>query len=214
MFTGIVEELGTVEAISDLSLRVTAEKVNQGLSVGDSVAVNGACLTVTSFTTSAFTVEVMPETLRRSNIGGLSRGDRVNLERALTLATRIGGHLVQGHVDATGEVVSLRPDRNAMLLEVSAPESVTRFLVEKSFIAVDGISLTVASCRGPAFIVSVVGFTRNNTTVGLTKRGKQVNLEVDIVAKYVEHFTKTKGSGVNMELLAKYGYNMPSAGQA
>lgn len=206
MFTGIVEEMGFVETLTSTSLSIKASQVLEGTKLGDSIAVNGVCLTVTGLKERSFAVDVMPETLRRSNLGSLARGDRVNLERALALGGRIGGHLVQGHVDGTGRVVSMTPQGNAVLLKVSAAAGVARYLVEKAFVAVDGASLTIASCDGPVFTVSIVGYTLHNTTVGLRKPGHAVNLEVDIVAKYVEHFVKAKGSGITMDMLAQGGF--------
>ncbi|MBI2857101.1 MAG: riboflavin synthase [Chloroflexi bacterium] len=207
MFTGIVEEMGTVEVTATNSLRVRAAKTLQGLGAGDSISVNGACLTVTSVTESGFTVEVMPETLRRSSLGSLSRDDRVNLERALTVGGRIGGHLVQGHLDGTGRILSLRPEGKATLMSVSAPEGVMRYLVEKAFIAVDGVSLTVASVEAAGFTVSIVGYTLHNTTLGSRRAGEPVNLEVDIMAKYVERFTRARGSEITMDFLAEHGFS-------
>ena len=206
MFTGIVEELGVVRDIAGTTLRIAGQKMTEDLKLGDSVAVNGVCLTVIDISMPHFAVEVMPETLRRSNLGNIVRGDRVNLERALALGGRIGGHLVQGHVDATGRIVSLIPEGNAILLRVTAPQEVARYLVEKAFIAVDGISLTIASCEGSAFTASIVGFTLHNTTIGLRKPGHSVNLEVDVVARYIEHFNRSKGSGLTMDLLLEHGF--------
>lgn len=206
MFTGIVEEMGTVEHVDRVSLHVNAAKVLPGMSPGDSIAVNGACLTVTAVSPQSFNVELMPETLARSAIGALTRGSRVNLERALALNGRIGGHLVQGHVDATGKIVSMGREGNAVLLRVSAPDAVLRYVVEKGFIAVDGVSLTIVGRDSDTFTVSVVAYTQANTTLGLGRPGQQVNLEADIVGKYVEHFTKNKGSGLTMGFLSEHGF--------
>jgi len=206
MFTGIVEELGVVRDIAGTTLRIAGQKVVEGLRLGDSVAVNGVCLTVIDISMPHFAVEVMPETLHRSSLGNIVRGDRVNLERSLALGGRIGGHLVQGHVDATGMVVSLIPEGNAMLLKVNVPQEIARYLVEKAFIAVDGISLTIARCEGSAFTSSIVGFTLHNTTIGLRKPGHSVNLEVDVVARYIEHFNRSKGCGLTMDLLLEQGF--------
>ncbi|MDO8472758.1 MAG: riboflavin synthase [Dehalococcoidia bacterium] len=206
MFTGIIEEMGSVEVLTRTSLSITAAKVLEGTKLGDSIAVNGVCLTVTKLGEHSFVVEVMPETLGRSNLGGLARGDRVNLERALAMGNRLGGHLVQGHIDDRGRVVSMTPQGNAVLLKLSAPAGISRYLVEKAFVAVDGASLTVVACDGPTFTVSIVGYTLHNTTVGIKKPGQAVNLEVDIVAKYVEHFVRAKGSGITMDVLAQSGF--------
>ncbi|MBI2855106.1 MAG: riboflavin synthase [Chloroflexi bacterium] len=207
MFTGIVEEVGEVQAVQATSLRICARKVLTDTKNGDSVAVNGVCLTVTALDASSFSVDVMPETLRRSNLGLLRRGGHVNLERASALGGHLGGHLVQGHVDSTGKVVSMVPEDNAVLLKIAAPASIIRFLVEKAFIAVDGASLTVAQCDATSFTVSVVGYTLHNTTIGSYKTGQPVNLEVDILAKYVEHFMLAKSRGITMDFLAEHGFS-------
>ncbi|MEW6033295.1 MAG: riboflavin synthase [Chloroflexota bacterium] len=209
MFTGIVEEVGIVESNAGTRLLVTATKTPGGLKPGDSMAINGACLTVTAVTGHGFSVDVMPETLRRSNLGSLVQGERVNLERAAVLGGRVGGHLVQGHVDATGRVMSLVTEGKAVLFRISAPENVMRYLVEKAFIAVDGASLTIARTDSSSFTVSLVEYTMHNTTLGGKKPGQLVNLEVDIVAKYVEHFVRTGGSGITMGFLAEHGYVVP-----
>ncbi|MBI2858358.1 MAG: riboflavin synthase [Chloroflexi bacterium] len=208
MFTGIVEEMGTVEDASRQSLKVAARKVLGDLALGDSVAINGACLTVTNIGPSGFSVDVMPETRARTNLGRVQRGERVNLERALTLKSRVGGHLVQGHVDDTGTVISSIRDENAVRLQVSAPAGVTRYLVQKGFVAVDGVSLTVTSCGERDFGVSLVGFTLAGTTLGETRPGRQVNIEIDIIAKYVEQFTRNKSSAITMDFLSGHGFTV------
>lgn len=210
MFTGIIEELGTVEAVSGPSLSVSARNVIEDTRLGDSISVNGACLTVTAMTSGSLSFDVMTETLRRSNLGSLRRGRRVNLERALILASRIGGHLVQGHVDATGEIVFRTREGNATLITIAAPENVSSYLVEKGFIAVDGISLTIVACQGRNFTVSIVETTLKNTTMGLAMQGHRVNLEVDIVARYVERFARAKASGLTQEMLSDLGFCAPA----
>lgn len=206
MFTGIVEELGRVEAAERSALRIRGHQVLCGLKLGDSIAVNGACLTVTGLQGESFSVGVMPETLRRSTLGSLGRGDQVNLERALTLGGRVGGHLVQGHLDGTGKVRSLTPDGPAMLVTILAPGGILRYAVEKGFIAVDGISLTVSSRTGADFTVSIVEYTLHHTTLGKRRTGDEVNLEVDIIAKYVERFVPTGKSGITAEFLGEHGF--------
>ena len=189
MFTGIVEEVGTVSAAGANRLVIDASEVLADLKVSDSICVNGACLTVTSRGASSFSVDVVPETLRRTNLGTLNVGDPVNLERPLALGGRLGGHIVQGHVDATGEVVSIDADGEALLVEVQAPASVMRYVVEKGFIAVDGISLTVVNCDSESFRVTIVPYTRDNTGLRRREVGDSVNIEVDIIAKYVERLS-------------------------
>ena len=206
MFTGIVEEVGTIKLSRAGQLVISAEKVLEGMGLGDSIAVNGACLTVNSLSTSSFSVDVMPETMRRTNLGLLHPGDRVNLERPLPLGGRLGGHLVQGHTDATGKVISLVPESDAVVVRYSAPKEVMRYIVETGFIAVDGASLTVIDHDQKSFRVSLVGYTRQNTTLIDKRPGDTVNLEVDIIAKYVERFQEKENSGITMEFLTEQGF--------
>lgn len=206
MFTGIVQETGKVISASSGSLVTAASDVLPGMELGGSIAVNGACLTVTSFAAASFSVDITPETLRRTNLGLLSKGDRVNLERPLTLGGELGGHLVQGHIDATGRVVSITPDGESMLVRFEAPAGVMRYVVEKGFVAVDGISLTVVSREAGSFLVSVVDYTLRHTNLGDRPVGSVVNLEVDIMAKYVEQLSQAGGSGITMDFLQKHGF--------
>ena len=189
MFTGIVEELGTVGDVQPNRLVINASTVMDDLKASDSICVNGACLTVTRRDKNSFSVDVVPETLRRTNLGGLSGGDRVNLERPLAVGGRYGGHIVQGHVDATGTVESVTDEGEAFLMKFQAPASVLRYVVEKGFIAVDGTSLTVVNCDSQSFVVTIIPYTRDNTILGARKVGDPVNLEVDIIAKYVERLS-------------------------
>ena len=205
MFTGIVEEIGTVKAVSPTTLTVAADKVLEDTGPGDSIAVNGVCLTATELSSDSFAVEVMPETLRRTNLGSLQPGDRVNLERPLAVGGRFGGHFVQGHVDGTGTVASAKPEGDAILLKCEAPAEITRYIVEKGFIAVDGVSLTVVECSTAAFSVSLVGYTQTNTTLGGAKPPDVVNLEVDIIAKYAERLGENR-SNITTEFLAEHGF--------
>jgi riboflavin synthase len=206
MFTGIVEEVGKVITAGKGKLVFSAGKVTNGLELGDSVAVNGVCLTVTSKTADSFSIDVMPETSERSNIELLKAGDRVNLERALSFGGRMGGHLVQGHIDNTGTIASMQWQGKAMIIVVEAPPSVMHYIVEKGFIAVDGISLTVVSRDRISFRVSVVDFTRRNTVLVDRKPGDKVNLEVDIIAKYVEQFTQAREKGITPDFLQEHGF--------
>lgn len=189
MFTGIVEELGTVRSAEPHRLTIAASTVMDDLKVGDSMCVNGACLTVTSRDGGSFTVDVVPETLRRTNLGELATGHPVNLERSLPANGRFGGHIVQGHVDATGTVSSIEQEGDALLMRFSAPPVVMRYVVEKGFVAVDGASLTVVNCDSQSFLVTVIPHTRRHTVLGTRTKGDRVNLEVDIVAKYVERLS-------------------------
>ncbi len=195
MFTGIVEELGTVESIHRLSdavrLRVRADTVLGGISLGDSISVDGCCLTVARADDSAFEADVMAETLDKTTIGRLVPGDPVNLERAVTVDKRLGGHIVQGHVDGVGTVTTRTPGEHWEVLEISVPPALARYLVDKGSITVDGVSLTVVSAPGPgqpdpSFTVSLIPETLARTTLGRRAPGEPVNLEVDVLAKYVE----------------------------
>ena len=193
MFTGIVEELGEVVAVERLPdaarLTVRGPRVTAEASHGDSIAVNGVCLTVTDSSDKTFTADVMAETLDRSNLGGLEVGKRVNLERAAAVNSRLGGHIVQGHVDGTGEVVARTPSEHWEVVRIEIPAAVARYVVEKGSITVDGISLTVSGLGAEPrdwFEVSLIPTTRELTTLGHAPVGTQVNLEVDVIAKYVE----------------------------
>ncbi len=205
MFTGIVEEVGIVKSIGSGKLTISALTVLEGTRLGDSIAVNGACLTVSALDDRTFSVDVMPETLRRTNLGLLHPGSDVNLERSLLVGGRIGGHLVQGHVDATGTVISLVPEGGAVIAKFAAPPEILRYVVEKGFIAVDGVSLTIVGCDRSSFSVSFVGYTLKNTVLGGKKVGDHVNLEVDIIAKYVEKFKEGRG-GVTLDFLSEHGF--------
>jgi len=206
MFTGIIEEVGVARSVRPGQLSISGEMVLEGMKPGDSIAVNGVCLTVTSIDSHSFSVDVMPETLRRTNLGGLHHGDQVNLERALTMATRMGGHLVQGHIDATGRFLSSMPEGEAILAMYSAPAELRRYLVEKGFIAVDGVSLTIIDCDDASFRVSLVAYTLEHTTLGNKRPGAVVNLEVDIIAKYVERLGGRSSSGITADFLAQQGF--------
>ena len=190
MFTGIVEELGTVARLVDLGdaarITVRGPLVTGDSSAGDSIAVNGVCLTVVDVEDGSFTADVMRETLDRSSLGRLAEGDPVNLERAATLATRLGGHLVQGHVDGVGEIRSREPAEQWEIVTVSLPAGMSRYVVEKGSIAVDGVSLTVTRVDAELFSVSLIPTTLKLTTLGHKGVGEPVNLEVDVIAKYVE----------------------------
>jgi riboflavin synthase len=211
VFTGIVEEVGKVASIPAGGLVISAGKILQGMELGSSIAVNGVCLTVNGFDSRSFTVDVMPETLRRTNLGKLSTGGTVNLERALALGGHLGGHLVQGHVDDTGTLISVTMEGEALLMKFEAPAEVMRFLVLKGFIAVDGVSLTTAARDTFSFTVSIVGFTRENTILGSKRPGDTVNLEVDIIAKYVEQLYQPQTTGITMDFLQEHGFSI-SAG--
>jgi riboflavin synthase len=190
MFTGIVEELGAVESLEDqgdaIRLTVRADTVLEGTALGDSIAVNGCCLTVAELGDGTWTADVMQETLDKTSLRGVGPGDRVNLERAVTPTTRLGGHIVQGHVDGVGEVISRTPSEHWEVVEVSMPRELARYVVDKGSITVDGVSLTVVSAGEDRFTVSLIPETLARTTLGTRKVGDRVNLEVDVLAKHVE----------------------------
>ncbi len=212
MFTGIVEEIGTVRRTAAGHLSIGAQRVLEGTQVGDSIAVNGVCLTVTTLDAAGFEADVMPETLRRSSLGALRPGSRVNLERALTLSARLGGHIVSGHIDGTGRVAALREEKNARLMTIEAPPALTRCIVVKGSVALDGVSLTVAAEAPGGFSVSLIPHTRGATTLDEKKAGDTVNIETDIIGKYVEKLlgaarAEDVGSGgLSRAFLARHGF--------
>ena len=208
MFTGIVEEVGKVVLSQPHRLVVGARTVLNGVTLGASMAVNGVCLTISELDSASFSADVMPETLRRTNLGRLNPGDRVNLERPLALNGWVGGHLVQGHVDATGKVAALTPESDAMLIRFEAPSDVLYYIVEKGFITVDGISLTVADRDETSFQVSIVDYSRQHTNLSGRRIGDVVNLEIDIIAKYVARFTSSKSPGITLDFLNEQGFGV------
>lgn len=195
------------------SLRVNAKLVVSDVHIGDSIAVNGICLTVTSFDKNGFTADVMPETIRRTSLSELGIGSPVNLERALTLQSRLGGHIVSGHIDGTGEIISLKDEGNAILMQIGAGEDIVGHIVEKGSVALDGISLTVASVSENDFTVSLIPHTRQVTNLSSKGIGSIINIENDVVGKYVEKFVsrqsneeKTSKSNITMDFLMKNGF--------
>ena len=206
MFTGIIEEVGKVTSVQSRCLVITAGKILTRVEQGGSIAVNGVCLTINSFNASSFSVDIMPETLNRTNLGLLSAGDMVNLELPLALGGQLGGHLVQGHVDATGRMTSVTWEGESLIIRFEASLEVMRYIVEKGFIAVDGVSLTVVSKDTSSCWVSIVDYTRQHTSLGSRQVGDLVNLEVDIIAKYVEQLSLTPNRGITTELLQEHGF--------
>ena len=212
MFTGIVEEVGTLRSITpgaaSVVLDLRASVVTEDAAVGDSILTDGVCLTVTSLRTDGFTADAMPETVRRTTLAARRPGDRINLERAMTLNSRLGGHLVSGHVDGVGAVTSVTPEDNALVVELEAPEAVARITVGQGSIAVDGVSLTVVAVAGDRVRVSLIPHTAAVTTLGRLKVGSRVNLEADLIAKYVYAFVagRKPGAGLTWEKLAEAGF--------
>lgn len=204
MFTGIIEEIGTVKAIKrgtkSITLEIAACKVLEGTEVGDSICTNGVCLTVTSLSSPArgvsggFSADVMPQTMRMTALGALKPGDKVNLERALTLQTRLGGHIVSGHIDGTGRVIKREQDDTALWLWIEAPADIMRYIIDKGSITIQGVSLTVAKTEANLFAVSLIPHTQDATTLHTAKVGDTVNLENDVIAKYVENFVRNGAS--------------------
>lgn len=215
MFTGIVEELGVIKSVrrgaDSARLMIDAARVIEGSRVGDSIMVNGVCLTSVYFGERTFTADVMAETLDKSNLGKLKTGDRVNLERALRLGDRLGGHIVSGHIDGVGTITSREKHDIATLVTIRAPEAVMRYIIKKGSIAIDGISLTVVDFAAESFQVSLIPHTARETTLGFKKNGDTVNLEGDIIGKHIERMMNFKGSkendtGLNMGFLAEHGF--------
>ena len=206
MFTGIIEEIGSIISAQTNNLVISASDALREIEVGGSIAVDGACLTITDFSSNSFSVDLMPETLKQTSLGLLTAGSEVNLERPVTLGKPLGGHLVQGHIDGSGRVTSITWDGEAMIIRFETPPEVMRYLVEKGFIAVDGVSLTVLSRDTSSFQVSIVDFTRRHTTLGGRQVGDMVNLEVDIIAKYVEQFSQPHRTGITVDFLQEHGF--------
>ncbi len=211
MFTGIIEELGVVKALrreaSGARLTLSASLVLDGTVPGDSICVNGVCLTVVDMGRSEFSADVALETLKVTNLGELKVGEKVNLERALRLSAKIGGHLVTGHVDAVGRIRERRQEGNSWRVVIEAPEQALRYIIKKGSIAVDGISLTVAGVEKSGFSIAMIPHTARLTTLGLKSPGDSVNLETDIIGKYVEKLLSGRmEEGVNLELLKKTGF--------
>ncbi len=196
MFTGLVEETGTVIEIvvEEHSGRLTAvaPTVHQDAKLGDSIAINGCCLTVIAQEGDRLTFDVVPETLRRTNLGALKPGEQINLERPLAVGARLGGHFVQGHIDGVGTVLAVTPEENAVVMEIGVPEPLRRYIVEKGSIAVDGVSLTVAEAQPASFTVWTIPHTRAITTLGQRQVGDRVNLECDLLGKYIERLLEAR----------------------
>ncbi|MBQ6056867.1 MAG: riboflavin synthase [Treponema sp.] len=198
MFTGIVEETGIVDGLelnsNSALIKIRAEKVLEGTKTGDSIAVNGVCLTVTDIKGSTFTADIMAETMRRTNLGSLKKGQKVNLERAMAADGRFGGHIVSGHIDGTGVISKIRDEQNARWIYIKAPAGILHLIVQKGSIAIDGISLTVAYLDDESFAVSLIPHTQKETTLAGKKTGDTVNLENDIIAKYTERLLGVTGA--------------------
>ena len=205
MFTGIVEEVGKVKSIGGGKIVIAAETVIADVAIGDSICVIGVCLTVTDFDCGSFAADIMPETIRRTSLSELKIGNLVNLERALTLSSRLGGHIVSGHIDGVGKILSLKNEANAVLMKIRADSKLLRYVVEKGSVALDGISLTVASVDSESFTVSLIPHTREITNLKEKKIGSLINIETDIIGKYVEKLMG-KSEGITKEFLLSNGF--------
>lgn len=215
MFTGIIEEIGRIERIdpgaNSIKLQISAKLIFSDLKLGDSVSTNGVCLTVSKLSSNSFTADVMPETLKKSSLGGLSVLDYVNLERAMPANGRFGGHIVSGHIDDTGTILSITKDDNALVIEINASEDILRYVIPKGSIAIDGISLTIAKRNANSFSVSIIPHTAGLTTLTTKKVGATVNLEVDMIGKYIEQLLaparQTKQNDtLSYAFLAEHGF--------
>ena len=198
MFTGLVEELGIIAKITQTEIWIEASVVMKDLGIKDSISVNGACLTVVDLKENTFRVDVVPETLIRTDLGYLAIGDKVNLERSAQLGGRLGGHIVQGHVDGTAAITSIVEDGTSWSIEFQIPNTLSRYIVEKGFICVDGASLTVVNCDEKSFSIALIPYTKDNTVLGLKRVGSTVNIETDIIGKYLEKLST--GDQANIEL--------------
>lgn len=217
MFTGLVEEIGTMKSIGRkgeaMLLGISANVVTEGIKLGDSIAVNGVCLTAVSFDAASFTVDVMPQTYRNTNLKDLKAGSRVNLERAMAANGRFGGHIVQGHVDGVGTILGTSQDQNAVVYTIKPHKpSLFKYIIPKGSIAVDGISLTVVEARGGTFTISIIPHTLAETVLAFKRAGDTVNLECDVLGKYVDHLLKFGRDGVDAEDVSgggESGINLP-----
>lgn len=218
MFTGLIEEMGTVSAAirgtDSFDLIVQAQSVLEGVMLGDSIAVNGVCLTVTNFDETTFTVGLAPETRARTNLGALASGDLVNLERSVTPTTRMGGHYVQGHVDGIGTLIEVRPDEDALWMTIKTDPALMRYIVTKGYVAIDGTSLTVVDVGPDWFNITLIAYTQQKIILPSKKVGDTVNLEVDILAKYVERLVvplQEKPSAITEDFLSEHGFSQKGA---
>ncbi len=212
MFTGIIEEVGNVKSIirgaNSAILTVSAELVTSDITLGDSIAVNGLCLTVTDYNKTSFAADIMPESLRRSSLGSLKSGNKVNLERAMPINGRFDGHIVSGHIDDTGRISKIRRESNAVWYTIEADRKVLKYIVEKGSVAIDGISLTVAEVNNNSFSISVIPHTAENTILPFKNIGDMVNIETDCIGKYIEKLIYQSGEpgGITRDYLAKFGF--------
>lgn len=214
MFTGIIEETGKLEAVwwgpKSASLKIRAKKVLGDLKLGDSICTNGACLTVTAFGLNNFEVDVMAETMRSTNLGMLKPGEEINLERAMQLTDRLGGHMVSGHIDGVGKIIAIRKEDIATWIDIEASENITDYIIYKGSVAINGVSLTVSGMHAKGFSVSIIPFTGAKTTLLTKKPGDTVNIECDLVAKYIKKFisptTQMQNKKLDNNFLKEHGF--------
>ena len=210
MFTGIIEEIGEIKSIFNNNIVIKAKKILNDINIGDSIAVNGVCLTVVNFSNDDFTADIMPETLRKTNLKNILKGTKVNLERAMPLNGRFGGHIVSGHIDGVGKIINFKNEDNAVWVTIETEKNILKYIVQKGSIAIDGISLTVAYIDDKIFKVSIIPHTGEETILLNKKEGDIVNLENDIISKYVEKLlnfnSQNKQSNIDMDFLIKCGF--------
>ena len=205
MFTGIIEEIGTLGRLSGSKIVIKCRKVLEDVKIGDSISVNGICLTVTAFDDSSFSADVMPETIRRTSLDNLKTGDIVNLERALRLGDRLGGHIVSGHIDGVGKIKSMKTEGNAIIVTVEAQKDLLKQIAAKGSVALDGMSLTVVDVSSDKFSVSLIPHTREVTNFKVKRINSPVNIETDVLAKYVERLMNHKSTAITKDFLLENG---------
>lgn len=208
MFTGIIEELGEIQAITQNKITIKAKTVLEGTNLGDSIAVNGVCLTVTKLNNNEFDADISPETMKVTALGGLKKGNLVNLERAVQVGARLGGHIVSGHIDSKGVIENITKSGDFYNIEIKLTEESSKYVVKKGSITVDGISLTIANIQGSRIKLAIIPHTFENTNLKTLQKGEFVNIETDILSKYVEKFLSTRDnkSGISVEFLMEHGF--------
>ena len=206
MFTGFIEEVGKFDSLINGKIKIRCEKILSDMKIGDSISTNGICLTVTTFDQKSFTADVMPETIRRTSLENLKSGDLVNLERALQINDRFGGHIVSGHIDGVGKILSMKSEGNAVIVNIEAEKKLLKYIVEKGSVALDGMSLTVINVNDKNFSVSLIPHTRDVTNFKQKKISSLVNIETDLIAKYIERLMNFKPSTITKEFLIENGF--------
>ena len=206
MFTGIIEETGNLVKIGDGNITIECSKILEDMKIGDSISTNGICLTVTKFDNKSFSADVMPETIRRTSLENLKSGDVINLERALRLCDRLGGHIISGHIDGIGTIKSMKPEGNAIIVTIKTEKDLLRYIAAKGSIALDGMSLTVVNANDIDFSVSLIPHTRDVTNFKYKKIGSLVNIEIDVLARYIERLMNFKSSTITKDFLISNGF--------